>query len=381
MRVALFLLICLLASMQTRAYERIDNIYEGLIPLADRSEAVRSQAIRDGLEQVLIRYTGYSAIASIPEIASELDSAQRYVIEYGVETIDTQADDQLGKIQRDALWVRFNAGMIDQLANQHELPIWPTLPPTIIYTLVIERWNEPYIPNMDEYPAPWLNLDAFFKARGLIAEPINETALKNLSAVDLWYLDQSTFDQLQAIRSERADIFLVVRVDGQHGRGYQLDFLFAQEHSETLIKRTGTELTHVLAAGVNAYIDQLSANLAFLGGNKVEKDLYVQIEGMRSFSEYRQLLNQIAGLEQVVSVRMENAVDAGIGYLIRYQSDQMLLIESIIEITGIKPLSPASNEQPLMAVPGSKENPIYFVYPNPSFSLRSESIFNDHPEG
>ena len=97
----------LLTSMSALAYERTTNVYEAVVPLADRTEQVRNQAIEQGLEQVLIRYSGYSSIASIVGVADELKSAQRYVIEYGVETIEMESADGLSKEQGDALWVRF----------------------------------------------------------------------------------------------------------------------------------------------------------------------------------------------------------------------------------------------------------------------------------
>ncbi|MEQ9564860.1 MAG: DUF2066 domain-containing protein, partial [Pseudomonadales bacterium] len=77
--VVLFVLLC---SSSIYAYERIDGVYEALVEIEDRSETARNEAIRTGLEQVLVRYTGYSGIADFPELQSELDNAQSYVIEY-----------------------------------------------------------------------------------------------------------------------------------------------------------------------------------------------------------------------------------------------------------------------------------------------------------
>ena len=107
MRVFLYFFLVLSCSTASIAYERIEGVYEALVPLSDRSETTRNQAIREGLEQVFVRYTGYASIANFLEIGRELDSAQRYVIEYGVETIEHVAEDGLAVTETDGLWIRY----------------------------------------------------------------------------------------------------------------------------------------------------------------------------------------------------------------------------------------------------------------------------------
>lgn len=370
----LFLWLSLLPGTGVYAYERVTNVYEAVVPLADRSDQTRNEAIKKGLEQVLIRYTGYSSITNILGVSSELNSAQRYVIEYGVETIEQESEDGLGKKQGDALWVRFNSNLIDQLAHKLELPIWPTLRPTLSYVVVMDLWGEAHIPSHDEYPALYLHLERIFKERGIAAEPFGRQRLAGFKPEDFWQIDQQTAERLQ--QRSTTDVTMVVRLHKQGKQERKIDFLFMGADSETLIHQTSEDLISGLDAGINQYVDGLSTGLAFLGGADVELDLYVQIVGMRSYSEYRRVLNQIAGLEQVISVRMENATDQSIGYLIRYQSDQALLIESITEITGIQQL-PAIGDEILESgsEPGRIELPMYFRYPNPTFPVSPEGRF------
>ena len=369
MRVFIAILSLLLLRSEGFAYERITHVYEAVVPLVDRSDAVRNEAIKKGLEQVLIRYTGYAAIAGIVAVADELNSAQKYVIEYGVDTVEIESQDGLGTEKGDALWVRFNSNLIDQLARGLELPIWPTLRPTVSYAVVMDLWGKPHILAAGEYPALSLHLSRIFNERGLAAKQISqELLLAGIQASDLWDIDQKIADGLK--RLSTADITMLVRLHARESQGQKLDFLFFESDAETVIHETAEDLISGLDEGINQYVDELSTGLAFLGGGDVELGLYVQILGMRSYREYKKILNQIAGLEQVLSVRMENATDESIGYLILYQSNRALLIESITEITGIKQI-PAIAEQSRQAIAGdsggSAESPVYFRYPNPTF--------------
>ena len=367
----------LLTSMSALAYERTTNVYEAVVPLADRTEQVRNQAIEQGLEQVLIRYSGYSSIASIVGVAEELKSAQRYVIEYGVETIEMESADGLSKEQGDALWVRFNASLIDQLAHSLELPIWPTLRPTLSYVVVMDLWGEAHIPSKTEYPALYLHLERLFNERGIAQNPLTTTQLAGIKAEDLWNIDQQTAELLKS--RSTSDVTLVIRLHDQTANQVELDFLFMEPDAETLIHQRSESLIEGLDQGINQYVDQLSTGLAFLGGADIELDLYVKILGMRSYSEYKKVLKQIAGLEQVLSVRMESATDQGIGYLIRYQSDRALLVESMMEITGIEQLPAVVNSADVVL--GSSEAPLYFQYPNATFVVPYQNNDNLKPLG
>jgi hypothetical protein len=101
------------------------------------------------------------------------------------------------------------------------------------------------------------------------------------------------------------------------------------------------------------------------------------VEGVRRFSEYRTLLDQLAGLEQVVLARMDRADDRGVRFLLRYQSNQALLIDSIVAITGLHLLETSSQTPDLieedagetrgLALPGSEQNPLRFFNPDQNF--------------
>ncbi len=366
-------LLVLFFSSLASAYERIDGVYEALVEIEDRSEAARNEAIREGLEQVLIRYTGYSGIAGFPELESEFNNAQRYVVEYGVETAARALPDGLGVTEGDSLWIRYNASLIDQLATSMELPVWPTWRPSLQYLVVTELWGEPHFPSREEQPALFLQLERLFYQRGVNASLLNP-AMSGFNASRIWEMDQQTAERLQ--QGSSADIVTVIRIDPDYPE-FNIDLLFMSAGNDTHLTRNTTAVIDGIQSGINDYIDTLSASLAFLGGADQEFDLYLRVEGVRRFSEYRTLLDQLAGLEQVVLARMDRADDRGVRFLLRYQSNQALLIDSIVAITGLHLLESSSPSPDLieedagetrgLALPGSEQNPLRFFNPDQNF--------------
>lgn len=366
-------LFVLLFSSPVYAYERIDGVYEALVEIEDRSDTARNEAIRRGLEQVLVRYTGYSDIAEFPELQSELNNPQRYVIEYGVETAPRFLPDELGVAEGDSLWIRYNSSLIDQLATSIELPIWPTWRPSFQYLVVTELWGEPHLPSREEQPALFLHLKNIFYERGLDASPLNSD-ISGFTASSIWAMGVETAERLK--QRSTADIFTVIRIEPDFPN-FTIDMLFMSAGQDRLLRRNTSALLAGLNSGLNAYIDNLSSELAFLGGADQEFELYLRVDGVRSFSEYRNLLDQFDRLEQVVFARIDRADDRGIRFLLRYQSDQALLIDSIVAITGLQLLDTNLSDSELVgedveepqgfSMPGSEQNPLWFFNPDQGF--------------
>lgn len=371
-------LFVLLFSPVTNAYGRITGVYEARIKIENRSDQARNEAIQEGLEQVLVRYTGYSGIGQFPELESEFNNAQRYVIEYGVESTEYPLSDGLGVEEGDSLWIRYNANLIDQLAKSLELPIWPTWRPSLQYIVVTELWGEPHFPSREEQPALFLQLQSIFQKRGLNASYLS-SAMSGFNASRIWAMDTETADRL--VQNSTADIVTVIRITPDSS-DYTLDMLFMSAGNDTRLRRTSSSLLEGLNDGLNVFVDSLSTQLAFIGGADQDLELYLRVDGVRSFSEYRTLLDQFADLEQVIFARMDRADDRGVRYLLRYQSDQALLIDSIVAITGLQlvdttsarversndVLSSDNLQQPArFGMPGSVQNPLLFFNPDQNF--------------
>jgi len=374
----LVVLLVLFFSPVSNAYERITGIYEARVKIENRSDQARNEAIQEGLEQVLVRYTGYSAIGQFPELESEFSNAQRYVIEYGVETTAYPLPDEMGVAEGDSLWIRYNASLIDQFAKSLELPIWPTWRPSLQYIVVTKLWGEPHFPSREEQPALFLQLRSIFQKRGLNASYLS-SAMSGFNASRIWAMDTETADRL--VQNSTADIVTVIRISPD-SEGYTLDMLFMSASNDTRLRRTSSSLFEGLNVGINDFVDSLSTQLAFLGGTDQDLELYLRVDGVRGFSEYRTLLDQFTDLEQVIFARMDHADDRGVRFLLRYQSDQALLIDSIIAITGLQlvdttsarverssdTLSIDNQQQPMrFGMPGSVQNPLLFFNPDQNF--------------
>ncbi len=350
-----------LSALSVQSFEQTEGIHEARVVLADRSEETRTAAIRSGLEQVLVRYSGFSELASLKGMDLVLGDAERYVSEYGVEKMRISDTGGLGSEEVDGLWIRFSADLLDQLANNMELPVWPTLRPTLDYVLVIELWGEPHIPGFTERPGMWLGLEQLFANRGLSAHPLQDLASRQISARDVWQLNQQTVESLR--NAGDADVLLVIRAH-QSDDGYNVDVLSVDRTSHQLVRSSDVHLIHAVGKGVNAYLDTLSLELSFLGGSGVTQEMRVQVTGIRSFSEYRRVLDLIAGLEQVLDVHLESTDDRSMQFIVEYQSDQDLLTDAIATIAGLVYVQDAEPGQQERRNPEPK---VHFRYPQSTF--------------
>jgi len=378
-RCVLFVLLALLASPPGWAAESVERLYETVVRIADRTEATRQQAVRDGFAQVLVRLTGYSRVAQLAGVAGELARAQTYLLESSVERAPVVAADRLGTEQGDLLWVRFNRALVDALVERLELPVWPALRPSLAYVAVSDHWGVPAIPTAAEHPALWLRLQSLFAGRGLVAGALDVAQLGGLAAADLWNLDARGVRRLRRVR-ERAgvDILALVRAERLAG-GARVDFLFLAADGAT-VRGSGLypDLLAGLAAGVNSYIDDLALGLSFVGGATAQRALRVRVEGVRTRAQYRRILRLVAGLEQVSAAHLHSIDDRGMTLAVRYQSDVRLLQDAIVELAGLEQAAPAAAEQFAVDL-GGRPRMLRFYDPSSAFLTREQ--FKAGPQG
>ncbi len=62
----------------------VQNLYEGVVTLADRSERGQAEAFRDAMRQVLVRITGRRDAAEDPALTALVEDARRYVQQFRV---------------------------------------------------------------------------------------------------------------------------------------------------------------------------------------------------------------------------------------------------------------------------------------------------------
>jgi hypothetical protein len=129
------------------------ELYQTVVPLADRSEPAQSAAFQAGLKDVIVRVTGRRMAGEEATFAALIGNARRYVQQYRA------APDK-------KLWVSFDGPAIERWLTQNGQPLWGADRPTTFIWLDVPSAQNSVI-TADDTSDLKTSLDALALVRGV----------------------------------------------------------------------------------------------------------------------------------------------------------------------------------------------------------------------
>ena len=107
---------------------KVTTLYEVEVPVASQASNARAAAIREGLEEVLVRLTGDHRIVEEKAIINGLNKADYYVQEYAYSTPDVHAATYM-------LNIKFNQRDVSRLLRKAGMKQWGSIRPLVLVWL------------------------------------------------------------------------------------------------------------------------------------------------------------------------------------------------------------------------------------------------------
>lgn len=101
------------------------DLYQTMVPAADRSEAAQTAAFQNALKIVLVRLTGRHSADEDAALAPLVSNARRYVQQFRAA-----GDGQL--------WVAFDGAAVERWLTQNGQPVWGRERPTTVVLLAVQ---------------------------------------------------------------------------------------------------------------------------------------------------------------------------------------------------------------------------------------------------
>ena len=318
----------------------VTGIYSERVPVANESDAERSQAFKNALQIVVVRATGEQRNLSHPAVQEALENAQGYVeaIRYFSETVipastrqanesqqtlpgdtvdrsvDESPDDPMpdqdqqrqavpAAIEQRFIEVEFSSILIERMLADAKIPLWGSNRPSVLIWMALqdESGNRSLMTsdiNNDIID----HIKGFADARGLpVLFPVLDFEdRRNLSADLVWRLDE------QAIRTASlrygADSILTGRLhftsSGELVGLWQFQF---QGDSETF-DGFSTDLGVYLNEPLERITTRLAQYFAILPDAGLTSSAILRVDGISDLQDYSALIAYVGGLGLVDSV-------------------------------------------------------------------------------
>lgn len=310
------------------AVAAVSGFYEAEVEVADQSAAMRRNAARVALREVLIRLSGTAPLPAEPVLREALSRPERYYDRYLVV-----ADNRLKLF--------FTPSALLELIDQAKLPLWPLRRPPAIAWLALEANGAREIVRGGHPLA--LALVAEARRRGLEARlPLMDLRdqLRVQPAV-VW--GRSSLVLAEASRRYGAEAVLTGRLRHDGNEAWSGEFAYWQDGDEFTLPVGGLDFTQAGAAGADFLANAMASRDALPWRPNEPKSLIVG--GIASPLHYGGLLRYLAGLEYLKGVAVigldQNRLDiqvssrAEIGRLVT-------LLQSDGQMAGPVPGAPAN---------------------------------------
>ncbi|MDH3947869.1 MAG: DUF2066 domain-containing protein [Gammaproteobacteria bacterium] len=341
-------LVALLLALPLQA-DVIEDLYLATVPVESQDREERQEAIRTGLNQVLVRVTGSNQVLTAPGIEAALNQPTRYA-----QRFRYQQQDKDGKKQQ-VLWMLFDEGAITKLLHDNQMPVWGrTRPATLLWLVVDDRRKRNLISN-DKQAEARLIIEEQAKLRGLpLRLPLYDlTDRANLSVTDIW----GNFEEaiLRASSRYQTEAVLVGRVYRAASNSWSGRWTLYTEGRQQNWQTSGESLAVAMLPGISQTTEILAQRYTQVDSVISSDQLRVQINGVSGLAAYTRVVKYLDSLDAITQVQPHSIASDSVVLSLTSRRGQLAVSQAIAlgHTLVVEPSQPVSPPAP----PAGEKNP------------------------
>ncbi|ROR35071.1 DUF2066 domain-containing protein [Inmirania thermothiophila] len=278
----------LLAGPRPAAAVPVPELHRVEVLVEGRDPALREEAIRAALAQVLVRVAGRSAVLGTEAARAALADASRLLVRYAYR--DRGPGDEAT-----VLALRFDEAAVAEVVRAAGLPVWgEERPLTLVWVAAETADGARRLVVADDEAGLAQALALAGQRRGLpLVVPLGDLADRAaVDVADLW----AGFDApvMEASRRYGADRIAVVRL-GAAGGGWRASWRLLGEGG-TAWEAFGASPAQALGAGIDGLAERLAELYAPIGAGDAVQTLHLRVEGVQTLADIVRVERYLAGL-------------------------------------------------------------------------------------
>ena len=300
-------LVCLLGMPVLTLADVVEGLYETEVPVEGQSQDEREEAAQRGLAQVLVSVSGQEPAQLLATDQNTVPRATRYVQQFLYRSYRPgEAIPERGRSQKpytQKLWIRFDEKAVNQLLRSQNLPVWgKTRPATLVWLVVDDQRQRTMIGNNNEQQVrPLLEAIASQKGLPLRLPLLDLTDQARVKVTDVWGNFEDAI--LSASQRYQSEAVLVGRVYLTYGKNWHARwtlYLGGQRHDWEM---EAESIPAVVAPVMASTAQVLSTRYAHSDTQQENKQLLVQVDGVKNLSSYQKVVTYLAGLSVIGDVQ------------------------------------------------------------------------------
>lgn len=301
----------------------VRNLYEASVPVADQGPGAREPALRQALQQVLVRLVGQR---QLPEGAlTLLPRASSLVQGYGYETAPVTRELRLK--------AQFDGRAVEAALRAQGLPVWSSNRPAhLVWIALRDDTGARLVLDETTLPERAAALVDMAGQRGLplVLPAPTASERQRLTFGEVW--DGRTDTVLAVSSRYAADVVVIGRVGREGSRWTGRWTLVDGKGLSEDWTSTGPSLDEALAAGVDQLADRQATRLA--AQTALVQDLVLKVRAVDALRDYGRVLGYLKGLARVRQALVQTAEGETLTLRLRIEGDREAL-ERLLDIGGV----------------------------------------------
>lgn len=279
---------------------RVSGLYQTVLPVDNESSTARAPALKQALNQVLIKLTGDRNTAAYPGINEITKYPGNYVQQFRYRQTPNPGKPGDKTLE---LWVQFDEAMLNNAMRTYGIPIWGKERPSVLVWLAGEKNTGRSLVSFDENPEYLSMLDKYASARGisLLFPLLDLKDTADLSVSDIW----GGFKQpvLSASRRYRADVVLTGKISRVSAPLWESRWIAYFDDRSIEWNSRGESVDIALAAGVNELVDRL-ATVYVKNQATHSETIELFVADVNTTDDYARALAYLQAMQSVSAVRV-----------------------------------------------------------------------------
>ena len=349
---------CLLGNSALLAKE-VDGLFEISVPVENKSNSNRRDAIREALTEIMIRISGQSTAASNSVIESSLRKSSAYIQRYLYRESDIDK-----KLMLDLF---FDQLSLRNLLRDADLPLWGSNRPQVLIWIAIGDQQQRFLLGLDDQAMmKWIGMPEITNGQSADLISRQPAELTNGQSADLTSR-QSTVREILNLQADKRGLPILlplmdledsmsIGVADVWGRfvapirqasiRYNSDAILAAQvlkagdvwttrwlllHKGRTIswEQQSSSIESALIAGINATTDQLAEQYAVFEDSLQRNEILISVSNIEHIEDYAQLMDYLQQLTSVQNVTVAKVSNSAIQLRVNLIGDQQAMLQAI----------------------------------------------------
>ncbi|MFT7286318.1 MAG: hypothetical protein ACI87W_000423 [Halieaceae bacterium] len=317
--------------------ELVLDLYTARLPVADRGNATRAAARREGLRQVLVKASGQSVGLGHSAIQNALGQPQSYLLGYSYEEQDAQI----------TLRLSYDEIAVQRLLREAALPLWTANRPPVLAWLVVSDGSRRRFVSGEELPDAAMTLGEEFQQRGVPLQlPLYDlTDTRILSPGEAWR--QSSMAIIGASQRYGDARVLAGRVAILSDGSWLGDWRFLDAGRWVSRSVSVDSFAAFAQSGAALAAETLAGRYAVVGQGEADLRHLIILRGVRNYDDFSAIYAVLNGLESVARVVPEQLLGDRVNLRLDSQAG-LAQLARIIELDARFVPSPQLSAEPVL---------------------------------